>query len=176
MKFLYTLMFNILLIPVLFGQENKYSVEEFLKELKSPYEFNRSSAAYMLHKNKETIVVNALIEVLLNDKSNDVRKEAANSLGDIGDRRAVEPLINSFPLEKNKCGVDGCIAKALGKIGDSKTVELLISKLNNDVCGLSEYCAEALGNIKDRRAVKPLINVLKNEFYHLSSKVSTLAL
>ncbi len=91
-----------------------------------------------------------------------VRRSAAGTLGEIGDARAVEPLIgvlcnvkmNHFPA-----------ADALKMIG-KPAVEPLIKVLSDDVAtdpniiGPKNKAAEALGKIGDKRAVEPLIKAL----------------
>ena len=56
-----------------------------------------------------------------------VRVGAVQTLREIGDERAVEPLINS--LKDERAGVRESAARALGKIGDSRAVEPLIKAL-----------------------------------------------
>jgi len=83
---------------------------------------------------------------------------AVQILGEIGDGRAVEPLID---LLKHKTSfIREKAAEALSNIGDVRAVEPLI-----DVINLKSYvtgkAAEALGKFGDVRAVEPLIEVLK---------------
>ena len=54
----------------------------------------------------------------LTDRDAYVRREAAYSLGVIGDTRAVKPLIRALK-DKNK-GVRSATADALGKLGDER--------------------------------------------------------
>jgi alpha-glucoside transport system substrate-binding protein len=78
--------------------------------------------------------------VALTDKNMDVRTEAAKTLGDIGDERAVEPLITALndttdypvfkvPLKVPCTPIDarGEAALALGKIGGDAAVEALLA-------------------------------------------------
>jgi HEAT repeat protein len=102
-------------------------------------------------------------------------EDIAGVLGNIGDVRAVEPLIEALGnnanwsmMEDTHNGEDarGAIAVALGEIGDQRAVEPLIKAL---FYGDGEYCvdlgrvaaAEALGKIGDARAVEPLIELWK---------------
>ena len=94
----------------------------------------------------------------------------AEVLGNIGDVRAVEPLIDALGdesmMEDRGGGEDarGAIAKALGKIGDQRAVEPLIDAL---FYGKGLYfpdygraeAAWALGEIGNARAVGPLIKL-----------------
>ena len=56
------------------------------------------------------------------------RRQAALTLGKLGDVRAVEPLINA--LKDQAFGVRSCAALSLGLIGDQRAVEPLILALN----------------------------------------------
>lgn len=57
------------------------------------------------------------------------RQAAASALGEIGDARAVEPLIQT--LEDRDSLVAGKAAQALGRIGDARAVEPLIQALKD---------------------------------------------
>ena len=94
----------------------------------------------------------------------DVCDAAVETLGKIGDTRAVEPLIEVLGDEE---GFEERIyaAEALGKIGDTRAVEPLIEVLGVDEvgdCDLCEAATEALGKIGDARAVEPLIEVFSH--------------
>ncbi len=100
--------------------------------------------------------VEPLIKALA-DRDTDVRRAAAEVLGNIGDSRAVEPLIKALG------GVDwykgDSAAVSLGKLG-APAVEPLIKALGDKNWRLRCGAAEALGNIGDSRAVEPLIKAL----------------
>jgi HEAT repeat protein len=102
---------------------------------------------------------------------------AAHALGEIGDRRAVDPLIEALKnralqaeairaLAKmgDKRAVDALIEvgrdsdalRALGKLGDSRAVGHLISALDKG----SAAAADALGELGDASAIAPLIRAL----------------
>jgi len=89
-----------------------------------------------------------------------VRAEAAHCLGEIGDTRAVEPLIQALSY-RGKYGfywqVRMNAANALGEIGDARAVEPLIQALWDPQPQVQLSAANALGKIGDARAVKPLI-------------------
>ena len=95
----------------------------------------------------------------LGDKNNwYIRSITAEVLGEIGDQRAVEPLIAA--LKDNTWKVRINAMEALGKIGDQRAVEPLIAALKDtDVRGIA---AGVLGKIGDQRAVEPLKAVLKD--------------
>lgn len=103
--------------------------------------------------------VGAFIEVL-KDPDVFVRREAAERLGQIGDKRATRALIGA--IYDNDSMVRCSIAWALNKAGDKRAVKHLIKLLEDKYIGVRYNAAEALGNIGDKRAVEPLINLLAN--------------
>jgi HEAT repeat protein len=89
---------------------------------------------------------------------------AAQALGQIGDARAVKPLIAALK-EKNRTERERqAAAQALGQIGDARAVKPLVSVLKdkNNENDVRRAAAEALGQIGDARAVKPLIGMLQH--------------
>jgi HEAT repeat protein len=105
-----------------------------------------------------TPAVDALITTL-KDLNVNVRASAAQVLGNIADRRAVEPLLallsDAYVIRKSA-------VEALGKLGDARAVVPLIAELNNPQSDIRKPAAEALGKIGDTRAVDPLIAALKD--------------
>ena len=74
------------------------------------------------------------------------RRDAAEALGKIGDKRAVEPLIKA--LGDKKWYVRRAAAEALGKIGDRRAIDPLVNALgdiNQFVCKAAAEALEALG-------------------------------
>lgn len=62
-----------------------------------------------------------------------IRTRVAEALGEIGDKRAVDILINALigKTKDNSRFVRGRVAEALGKIGDERAIEPLIHALND---------------------------------------------
>lgn len=87
-----------------------------------------------------------------------MRRTAAETLGAIGDPRAVEPLIAALADERVRITA----IEALGTIGDPRAVDPLVSTLNDPERYRREAAAKALGTIGDPRAIEPLIAVVKN--------------
>ncbi len=80
---------------------------------------------------------------------------AADALGEIGDPRAVEPLIRApYARYERK--------RALKRIGES-AVEGLIKSLGYGDLRICEDAISVLGEIRDPRAVEPLIKLLGDE-------------
>jgi len=102
----------------------------------------------------------------LEDKSEWVRVYAAQILGDIGDPRAVDPLIQVL-LSDESFFVREYAAIALGDIGDPRAVDPLIKALKDEDSLVRSYASTALGNIGDPRAVDPLIEVFNDEYWFI---------
>ena len=98
---------------------------------------------------------------LLHRPSRNLRCAVAKILGDIGDRRGIEPLVAL--LKDGDAQIRSAAAEALGKSGDRRAVDPLIAALRDDDTWVRRQAAEALGMILDRRAVRPLISTLEDE-------------
>jgi HEAT repeat protein len=108
-----------------------------------------------------------------------LREAAAISLGKIGDKKAVEVLLET--LKDHYCFVSEASAKALGRIGDKRSVDALIKALKFPLPTQEKYAqwqrvranaAEALGKIGDPRAVNGLISALKDDDENVRFQVS----
>jgi HEAT repeat protein len=109
---------------------------------------------------------------------------AASALGNIGDRRALDPLIAA--LEDEYWNVKQAAAKALGNLGDSRAIRPLIRALGEDKYAFARLAAASalsklgekkweaivkgdsedyrrLGNSEDHRALEPLVKALKDK-------------
>lgn len=95
---------------------------------------------------------------LLKDPDWVVRREAVVTLGEMGDERCVEPLVQS--LKDGDWQVREAAVDALGLVG-SPAVEMLIKYLRNWDC--RKYVIRALGKINDERVLDPLISMLRND-------------
>ena len=94
------------------------------------------------------------------DKKNDtpIRCAAAEALGELGNDRALKPLVEALKDSKSDLQVNA--AEALGLIGSARAVEPLITALQHGNYRLTSKAAAALGLIGDARAVEPLITIL----------------
>lgn len=95
---------------------------------------------------------------LLKEKDWFRRKEAAITLGEMGDERAVAPLITA--LRDDEWNVREAAEDALAMIG-SPAVEPLIKALRE--YQVRRYVIKILGRIKDERVLDPLFVQLRNE-------------
>ena len=85
---------------------------------------------------------------------------AAEALGQLGDERAVEPLI--VALGDSDSGVHVAVTQALGQLGDERAVEPLIAILRDSDSGVRVAAAQALGQLGDKRAAEPLLVALED--------------
>jgi HEAT repeat protein len=95
----------------------------------------------------------------LGDEDHNVRRDAAVVLGELGDPRAVEPLIAA--LRNKDWEMLQVAVEALVKIG-RPTVGPLIAALGDEDSYVRQAAAVALGAIGDPRAVEPLSAALRD--------------
>ena len=95
---------------------------------------------------------------LLKDPDWVVRREAAITLGEMGDERCVEPLCRA--LRDGDWQVREVAIEGLGQIG-SPAAELLIKLLRD--WDVRKYAIAALGKIRDERVLDPLMLQLRND-------------
>ncbi len=139
-----------------------------------------------IEKLKEKRDVKGLIKALNYKEDYYVRIEAAKTLGEIGDKRAVAPLIQALKDEAGYVRIEA--AKALGEIGwqpennaekvsylmakgqwdelvklGKSVVALLIQALKDKNWYIRWRTAEVLGEIGGKQPIKALVQALKNE-------------
>lgn len=140
----------------------------------------RLHAVEALGRIRSSGAVEPLLRVLFNDPDAAVREDAARSLGEIGDPRAVEFLLTAM----REPGLRTRAIEALGKIGDRRAVSALIAvvsgtdrpasdrpDLRQAGCGESslgkelfamEAAVKALGQIRDHASIPTLVVALQN--------------
>ncbi len=135
----------------------------------------------------------SLIKTLKYDSDPESRAKAAEALGKMGNKRAVEPLIQALqdkesyvrlravlalgamkdktaiePIiqalqEDEDINVQGGAAWVLGEIGDANVTEHLIKALKNKSSQVRLFAVMALGMVGDHRAVNPLLKSMKDK-------------
>ena len=160
---------SILLDILLLKKENIKDVDNLINV--------RVLAAKAISNYKDTSTVGALL-YCLNDKHENykVRLACADALGRIGDRFAVEPLIDVVKDENEKSVyVKESATVALGRIGDVSAIEPLVSIIEgkqglwDKFSILKERIVEALG--KHTINNKRVFNVLKQSLMDSSAMV-----
>ncbi|MGB9937383.1 MAG: HEAT repeat domain-containing protein [Methanobacterium sp.] len=133
----------------------------------------RKEAVVALKKLVDIRSLFPLIEALKYKKWHDkyavmgsVRENAAEALGLLLDKRAVEPLIYSLTYDNDE-DVRWKSAWALGNIGDKKAIEPLIYALQDERWPVRRFAASALGKMRDIKAVGSLINSLNDDDWHV---------
>jgi HEAT repeat protein len=92
----------------------------------------------------------------------DVRVAAAGALGQLGDPRAVEFLLQRLD-DADWNGQRQAVAAALGQLGDPRAVEPLVQRLTDMHANMRQVAAEALGRLGDVTASKSLLQRLNDQ-------------
>ena len=137
-----------------------------------------------------TVAVESLI-VELADPHNPNRRDVIDSLGRIGDARAIRPLlaavsdpdpnirvaaVDALSGVRDSDVVAGLMlalkdpskyaravaAAALGKAGDASAVEPLLAVLTDEDWAVRKAAGEALARLRDKRAVEPMVALLRD--------------
>lgn len=107
------------------------------------------------------VAVDAVIHALGTSPHAQVRTLCAWALGEIGDARAVVPLLHAlYDVEPR---VQDWVTKALGELGDLRAVDPLIQALGARSPNVRRHAAAALGWLGDTRAVSALITALDDK-------------
>lgn len=115
----------------------------------------RDSASLLVAKGAPA--VGPMIEELKKSSVAPVKVELAWALGQIGDTRAIEPLVSA--LDDPDPGVRSAASEALSRIGPA-CVDPLLAVLEKGSTQAREEAAVALGRIGDPRAIEPLIEAM----------------
>ena len=111
------------------------------------------------------MVQGALIQALA-DQESSVRAAVVQALGDWGDGRAVEPLLEFVRDEDHE--VRRQAAEALGYFKDERALEPLLNAFfTDDDERVRAFAAQSLGNFEDNRAVNALILGLQDGQAHV---------
>lgn len=129
-----------------------------------------------LGKMKSAKTVEPLLYLMFNDRDSAVRVDAARSLGEIGEARAVEFLITAMA----DADIRPTAIEALGKIGDRRAVPALVGVITgaerpkdsrplhgcgdryDEEMGAMEAAVKALARIREEATIPTLITALQN--------------
>jgi HEAT repeat protein len=100
----------------------------------------------------------------LNGPDEEEREEAARSLGELKDRRGVEPLLTALYDQSRYVRREA--AKALGSIGDMRAIPPLLDAMKDDDRYAREGAAEGLA-LFGKKAVVPLLNSMDDPDWHV---------
>lgn len=130
------------------------AVPQLIKALKAPRLFILAQSALVKIGGP---AVPALIEAL-GHRNSLIAANAAEALGEIGDARAVAPLLPLLHARYHWTRREA--AAALGKLGDPHAGAALLPMLDDPHQEVREAAAGALGHLKEPRAVEPLRRAL----------------
>ncbi len=135
-----------------------HAAQALLKEAQEGQEREKILSLVVLGELKSKEVVEGIISILEDtNESLNVRYEAAEALGKIGDRRGVFPLIKALSEDE---WLQFPALLALGSLGDVAAVEPLLNLLSNEVP--VQPVIESLGKIGDERALETVARFLEN--------------
>jgi len=131
-------------------REKEKTIKDFLTELTIE---NRENLTEIIVADPEK--VQEVIE-FLSDKKEDLRinaasilgqfgEEAADSLGELQDEKAVEPLIKA--LKDKDAGVRMFAARALGNFGDKRALDPILKLLEDNDEGVRQWACDSLGEL-----------------------------
>lgn len=91
------------------------------------------------------------------------RGAAAAQLGNLGDKRAVEPLLAVLQNDAEDWYVRMFAAASLGDLKDDKALATLLAAFTDDISTVRAAVALALGKLGDKGAIPSLIAALHDE-------------
>ncbi|HKS05095.1 MAG TPA: HEAT repeat domain-containing protein [Gemmatimonadaceae bacterium] len=132
------------------------SLQALLATINDPVPAVRLAVVRSLTPTRDTVVVRALMQVLLQDDNAEVRRAAASSLGEIGDALAVSALSDAL-LKDRDTEVRREAASALGSIENERGASALAQALESDTdLEVRINSAQALGQIEGQTATDAL--------------------
>jgi len=119
-----------------------------------PLVFGEAARSLGLLRSKRALW--SLLAALTGDKDRDRRWAAAYALGELGNERAVEPLIHALTDGAEDVQVRGQAAESLGYLMDRRAVEPLIAMLRDPAPEVRFWSAFAQEWLRDPRALPEL--------------------
>lgn len=110
---------------------------------------------------QDQIDIGSLIEAIQN-ADEQVRSDATMALGQSGDKRAVEPLIELLKHHHDP-NVRWSVIQALWRLGDQQALKPLLAALKDKDSYVRRAAAYALGQLGDQRAIQPLLAAFRDE-------------
>jgi HEAT repeat protein len=142
-------------------QMGEDAVPELTKALRDNDDMVRYCAVWVLGSTGQTEALERIVE-LMTDEAPTVRWLAAVAVGDLGDRRAVYPLITALK-EASLPSARRTAAMTLGELRDARAIEPLIAALGDGSSGVRRSAIIALAAIGDSRAVAPIRKLISDE-------------
>lgn len=146
-------------------------IEPAIRALQEDDESVRGAAARALGEMKAFEAVDALIAALQNPGVS--RQSIASALGQIGDPRAIVPLLTLFDEDQDQF-TQRSVIEALGKFNAPRVIDALIGILGND--SLNEWArdqaAGSLGELKAVKAIPVLVAALPESRANIGYKAA----
>lgn len=134
-------------------------IHRLIEQLKHGNAMARLAAREALETRGDA-ALGALITLLHEGESRD-RVNAATILGQIGDHRVVEPLLQT--LDSDNFLVRQNAVQALGEIGDRRALPALVRALKDESAYVRTWAAKSLANFRDPQTIEPLLLALLEE-------------
>lgn len=147
-------------------RSGKKSVPHLIRLLKEEDTFIRISAMSSLGRIKDERAVAPLINILQNDKNDDVRISATTVLGHLGDAEAV-PALKEALTDNNKM-IQIRAAGSLGMLNDSSGYATVYGYTGDADINIKANALQAFGLIGDERAISILGKYKDDREYRLS--------
>lgn len=136
------------------------AVVDTLLDLMSRDESVLWEASEALGKLKDLRAVNSLVELLLHNESDNIRKTAALALCNFKDNRAIKPLMMAFV---NDSFVRPYLSLSFRQVGDHRIVEFLIGLLHQDDEDIKYHAVVALGDLESSYAIYSLVGLITDD-------------
>ncbi len=165
--------FNVLYVtvngkPAVMGEQDpeeiRKAVDEFRKGWPSWDDLEKISRMKTLAKTDHDLASAAIAALGLADREPIVRKQAAQSLGEMGRKNVVPQMIAAMDQNEGFIETYVVLIRALGMIGDPRAIPVLSKDWWNQKGSESGYAAarakiDALGDIRDKRSVDAIIDL-----------------
>ena len=109
--------------------------------------FDQSPVGMVFLKGDGTVIsANPALAAMLKNEERNIRWAAVRALGDIGDKGAVAPLLDSVETDSSTYVRQSAI-EALGKIGDKDAAPALAKFLDDKDAAVKRWASFALGTL-----------------------------
>ncbi|MEA1928334.1 MAG: HEAT repeat domain-containing protein [Candidatus Auribacterota bacterium] len=151
------------------GDKEERDVINYISDLGSTDYLDRMAAAQSLvdEAGKIDVIAVPYLIIALQDTRNEIRRSAAQSLGNIRDDSSIPALIAGLDQESDEVRYD-CIV-ALGEFDDPRVHAPLLALVDDDSSYVRWATAESLGKLKVQKAFPDLIAGLKDSSSYVRS-------
>ncbi len=146
-------------LSVVYQFEDDRSIEAAAVALNDRVMGIRRDAAKMLGRHKDRRGVDMLIEMLRTSNGREL-EQVATMLGDIGDPKAVRPLI---AVVNGQDPARGAAVEALAKFNDQRGKDVILKTLESTDAKVRKCSAYAFELMRDDRAVEPLVKMIRTD-------------